>query len=401
MSFRILPASRTKNVRYAIRDIVVQAKRLEAEGQELVFLNIGDPIQEDFETPRHIIDAICDALRTGHTSYCDSAGVSEAREAIRRDAERRGIPSIQEVFATAGVSEGIELALCALVEPGDDFLTPSPGYPLYTALAAKLGTRRNEYRLDEQNGWQPDVEDMERQVTPRTRALVLINPNNPTGSVYTVETVDRVVDVARRHGLVIFADEVYDKFLLDGGAHIPVATRAGNHPVLTFGGLSKNYLGPGLRMGWMTVSGANDALGDYLEALGRLVRARLCANHPIQYAIRPALEGPQDHFEEMLVRLRKRRDLIFARLNAIDGVSCVKPLGAFYAFPRLHDWAGTDAEFVTELMREEGVVCVPGSAFGQRAGTSHFRIVFLPKEDVLEEALDRIERFLARRSRTP
>jgi len=394
---KILPASRSKDIRYAIRDIVVQAERLEAEGQELLFLNIGDPIQEDFETPPHIVAAISDALRAGHTSYCDSAGLREAREVIRRDAEKKGIPSIQSVFTTSGVSEGIELALTALLEPGDDFLTPAPGYPLYTALAAKLGSPRNEYRLDEGNGWQPDVEDMERQVNPRTRAVVLINPNNPTGSVCSAETVDRVVDFARRHNLLLLADEVYDRFLLDGGTHVPAASRAGDHPTITFGGLSKNYLGPGLRMGWMIVGGDRDLLSDYLEALGRLVRARLCANHPVQYAIRPALEGPQDHFQEMLERLRRRRDLIFARLNAIDGVSCVKPLGAFYAFPRLHDWPGTDAEFVTELMRAEGVVCVPGSAFGQRAGNTHFRIVFLPPEDVLEEALDRIARFVHHR----
>jgi alanine-synthesizing transaminase len=397
VSPRILPASRSEHIRYAIRDIVVQAERLESEGHELLFLNIGDPIQEDFVTPPHIVDAICAALQAGHTSYCDSSGVLEARQVIRRHAERKGIPAIQEVFTTAGVSEGIELALSALVEPGEDFLTPSPGYPLYTALAAKLGTRRNEYRLDEQNGWQPDVEDMERQVTPRTRAVVLINPNNPTGSVCSAEAVEGVVDLARRHNLVIFADEVYDRYLLDGGNHVPVATRAGDHPVLTFGGLSKNYLGPGLRMGWMVVSGDRDVLGDYLQALGRLVRARLCASHPVQYGIRAALEGPQDYMEEILHRLRRRRDLVHTRLNAIDGVSCVKPLGAFYAFPRLDHWEGTDAEFVAALMREEGVVCVPGSAFGQRAGTHHFRIVFLPPEEVLEQALDGIERFLARR----
>jgi len=397
VSAKILPSSRSKEIRYAIRDIVVQAERLEAEGVDLLFLNIGDPVQEDFETPPHIVAAISNALRAGHTSYCDSAGLREAREAIRRDAEKRGIPSIQAVVTTSGVSEGIELALSALLEPGDDFLTPAPGYPLYTALAAKLGSPRNEYRLDEANGWEPDVDDMEHQVTPRTRAIVLINPNNPTGSVCSAETVDRVVDLARRHNLLVLADEVYDRFLLDGGTHIPAASRAGDHPVITFGGLSKNYLGPGLRMGWMIVSGDHDLLGDYLEALGRMVRARLCANHPIQYAILPALEGPQDHFQDMLERLRRRRDLVFERLNAIDGVSCVKPLGAFYAFPRLHDWPGTDAEFVADLMRAEGVVCVPGSAFGHRAGTSHFRIVFLPPEDVLEEALDRIERFVRRR----
>ena len=394
----IRPSRRTEGVRYAIRDIVVLAHELAAQGQELLYLNIGDPIQFDFETPPHLVEAIHRAKLEGKTGYGPSSGTGEAREAILREAGRKGIGDVQHVFVPTGGSEAIEIVLSALLDPGDDLLIPSPGYPLYNAVISKLGAVENPYYLDEDSGWQPDLDDIAARIGPRTRGLVVIHPNNPTGSVCDLATLDGLVALAREHGLVLLSDEIYDKLVLDGREHVSLAARAGGCPVVTFGGLAKCYLGPGLRVGWGILSGEPELVADYAEAIQRLERARLCASHPAQAAVPVALDGPQDHLVDVIERLQRRRDLLRDALEAIPGISCVEPAGAFYAFPRLHG-VDDDARFVADLMRSTGIVCVHGSGFGQRPGTAHLRFVLLPPPEVIEAAMERLAGFMRQRAR--
>ncbi|MBK8914175.1 MAG: aminotransferase class I/II-fold pyridoxal phosphate-dependent enzyme [Phycisphaerales bacterium] len=390
-----VPAERTREIRYAVRDILLIADEVARSGREMLYLNIGDPNLYGFAPPAHMIEAVERAMRDNRNGYAPSSGIPEAVAAVRRSAEAAGIRDVQHVYITSGCSEAIELALAALVNPGENVLTPSPGYPLYTAVLAKLGAQRRDYFLDEEDGWQPNVEDIAARIDDRTRALVLINPNNPTGAVCTRRRIEQIVELALRHDLVIISDEIYDKLLFDGGTHVSTASVAAGAKVITFNGLSKSYVVPGFRIGWGIVSGPAAALGDYCEAIRKMERARISANHPEQYAIRPALEGPQDHIREMMERLTRRRDVLMSGLAAIPGVSCVTPAGAFYAFPRLHG-DEPDERFVTRLIRETGAVVVPGSGFGQRPGTRHFRVVFLPDERTIQGACDAIRRTLER-----
>ena len=392
----IIAAKRNDGVRYAIRDVVMKAREHASQGMEMLYLNIGDPIQFDFKTPPHILEAITRSMMNGDTGYCPSEGTHEAVAAIEREAATKAIPNCHHVFVTTGASEAIELALTALLDPGDELLVPCPGYPLYTALLSKLSAKGVTYQLDEANGWQPDIEDITRQITPRTKGLVLINPNNPTGSIAGVETLDRIVEIAKAHNLLLMSDEIYDKLLLDGESLVSLASRAGSHPCVTFGGVAKCYLGPGLRVGWGIVSGEPDIVENYADAIGRLERARLCASHPAQASVAAALEGPQDHIPDMIDRLTLRRDRLMSGIHDIQGVSCVPPKGAFYAFPRLHDVTDDNA-FVMDLMASTGIVCVPGSGFGQAPGTSHLRFVVLPPPNVIDMAMERLADFMSKR----
>ena len=389
---KIIPAIRTANIKYAIRDIVVLANEVAKSGKKMLYLNIGDPNLFDFETPRTLIDAAYDAMLKNKNGYAPSSGISEAREAIAKEAERKGIKTVQDIFVTTGASEAIELALTALVNEGENFLTPTPGYPLYTAVSSKLQALENPYYLDEENGWQPDLEDIKSKINDKTKAIIIINPNNPTGSNASKETLQKLIDIAMEHNLVIFADEIYDKLLFDDNKHYSLASLNSEAPIITFGGLSKNYLAPGWRIGWGIVSGNNEILKDYIEAINKMLRARLSANHPIQYAIAPALLGGDEHLTETMEKLTRRRDMTVEMLNSIDGISCVKPEGAFYAFPRLHK-VKDDMKFAAELIKDKGVVIVPGSGFGQKPGTRHFRVVFLPDEKTLEKAYKSIAEF--------
>ena len=286
--------------------------------------------------------------------------------------------------------------MAALLNPGDDILTPSPDYPLYSAVLAKLGIGLNTYWLNEDDGWQPDLMDIHQKITPRTRAIVLINPNNPTGSLCSRGMLEQIAEVARRHNLVIFADEIYDKMILDDDKHVSIASAAPDVPVVTFGGLSKNYLAPGWRIGWGIVSGDSAAVKPYIEGIHRLLRSRLCANHPEQYAIKAALEGSQHHLVEVRKKLRSRRDLTVKWCDSTPRVSCVSPRGAFYAFPRLDIPEGDDV-FVKELLVQKHVLVVHGSGFGQKPGTNHIRIVFLPDEKTLGKAYQSIAEFIQKR----
>ena len=393
----ILASARLERVRYAIRDLAVLADDLTRQGIEILPLNIGDPVLFDFWTPPHLIEAATKAMRDGHNGYAPSLGVGVAIEAIRAKAEEEGLRNIQSIFVTEGVSEAVDICLTALVGPGDNVLTPSPEYPLYSALLAKLGVQTNSYRLAEASNWEPDIEHMASRVTKNTRGLVLINPNNPTGAVYSRSTLEAIVEIARRHNLVIFTDEIYDKLLLEPEPHIPIASLAPDLPVVTFNGLSKACLAPGWRVGWGIVSGDAAGVKPYVEGIYKLLRARLCANHPLQYAIPDALQGSQDFRVEVLRKLRSRRDLVTEWAKNTPGVSCVSPRAAFYAFPRL-DMGGSDESFVKGLLKEKHVLVVHGSGFGQPPDSGHIRIVFLPKEDILREALSRIAAFLWERS---
>ena len=387
-------ATRLANVRYAIRDMAVLAEQLAREGKTILPLNIGDPLNFDFCTPPHLIEAVAKAMRDGKNGYAPSLGIAEATEAIRAEAGRKGIHNVQSAFLTAGVSEALDVCLTALVNAGENVLTPSPEYPLYSAVLAKLGTEPNSYLLDEQNDWQPDVLDISRKINDRTRAIVVGNPNNPTGGVYARGTLETIAELARRHNLVIFADEIYDKLILDGAPPTSLAALAPDVPTVTFNGLSKAYLAPGWRVGWGVVSGEAAAVKPYLEGIHQLLRARLCSNHPQQYAVRPALEGPQNHLAEVCRKLRARRDLTVKACRSIPRVSCVAPRGAFYAFPKL-DIPDSDEQFVKKLLAEKHVLTVHGTGFGQAPGTKHFRIVFLPDEATLTRAYDGLRDFIA------
>jgi alanine-synthesizing transaminase len=393
----VAAARRLDNVRYAIRDLALVADELKRQGHDVLYLNVGDPNIFDFWTPAHLIEAVHKSMRDGKNGYAPSAGIKEALEAIGGEAARKGITSVQNVFVTSGVSEAVEIGLTALVNPGEHVLTPRPDYPLYSAVLSKLDLPVTTYDLNEEDSWQPDLDEIRRRITPHTRAIVLINPNNPTGSICSRLMLEQLADLARRHNLVIFADEIYDKLVLDDNSrHISIAAVAPDVPVVTWGGLSKNYLAPGWRIGWGIISGEATAVKPYIEGIHRVLRSRLCANHPEQYAIKPALEGPQDHLLEVCKKLRSRRDLTVKWANSIPRLSCVPPRGAFYAFPKI-DIPESDEIFVKELCRTKHVLVVHGSGFGQKTGTKHFRIVFLPDESILRKAYQSVGEFLEER----
>ena len=393
----ILPASRMANVRYAIRDLAVLADDVAKQGHKILYLNIGDPCKYDFPTPPHMIDAVNKAMRDGYNGYAESLGIKPAVDAIRREAEHNGFQNIQSIFVCYGSGEAIDSCLTALLNPGDNVLTPSPEYPLYGAVLAKLSATPNAYELNEENGWQPDFDDIERKVNSRTKAILLINPNNPTGAVYSRKTLESIIEIARKHNLLIFADEIYDKLIIDDDAkHISIATMAPDVPCITFNGLSKAYLVPGWRIGWGIATGPKETLAPYLEGVHKLLRARLSAPHPFQLAIAPALEGPQDHLKWVRAKLRSRRDLTAAWAKKTPRVNLVAPKGAFYAHPSL-DIPEDDLNFVSDLLRQKHVLVVHGSGFGEKPGTRHMRIVFLPEEPVLSAAYEKISEFMQER----
>lgn len=393
----IAPAQRLENLRYAIRDLVSLADEVKRKGHKVLYLNVGDPNIFDFAPPAHVIEAAYRAMRDNKNGYAPSAGVPEALDAIRAEANKNGINTVQNVFITNGAGEAVDLCLTALLNPGDNVLTPRPDYPLYPAVLCKVGADPNPYYLNEDDGWQPELDDIKKRINSRTKAIVLINPNNPTGALCTRTMLQDLAELARQHNLLIIADEIYDKLILDGGEHISIAAVAPDVPVVTIGGLSKNYLAPGWRMGWGIVSGEASAVKPYIEGIHKMLRARLSANHPEQYAIKVALEGPQDHLIEVRRKLTARRDLTVETCNSIPGMSCVPPRGAFYAFPRI-DVPEDDATWVKQLLLEKHILTVQGSGFGQKPGSKHFRIVFLPPEEMLRKAYSEIRDFMTRRS---
>jgi alanine-synthesizing transaminase len=397
MAVRTTPAipvaSRIGGFVYAIRNIVTEARKVEAAGRKVRYLNIGDPITFGFKTPPHLIEAVEAAMRGGQNGYAPSVGILAAREAVAADCEQRGMPvSPDRVVITSGTSEGIELALTALAEAGDEVLVPVPTYPLYTAVLAKIGAKAVFYRTEPARGWLPDVEHVASLITPATRALVVIDPNNPTGATYSREVRRTLVELADRHNVVLLADEVYADLAFDG----PVPAIASGYPdapVISFSSLSKAYLAPGWRAGWMAVGG-NERMDDLLAAIKKLADGRLCATGPMEHAIVAALTGDRSHQQTFRDALRTRAELTTSRLNAIEGITVVAPTAAFYAMPRVALPPGkTDADYVLALLRATGVLCVYGSGFGTRPEDGFFRIVFLAPPEELSQIYDDIGQF--------
>ena len=392
----ISPAARIRGFTYAIRNIVVEAKKVEAAGRKVRYLNIGDPIPFGFKTPPHLVEAVARAMHDGHNGYASSAGIEPVREIVAAEYESRGMPvGADRVVLTSGTSEGIELALGALADAGDEVLVPTPTYPLYTAVLAKLGARAVYYRTDPSRGWLPDVDDIKRLISPATRALVLIDPNNPTGAVYPESTRRTLIDLAGRTGVPILADEVYGDLGFDG----PIPLLGSLDPdaaIISFSSLSKAYLAPGWRAGWLAV-GRTDRLNEVLAAIKKLADGRLCSPGPMQYAIGAALTGDRSHQQKFVQALRARADLTMARLGAIPGIKCVAPQAAFYVMPQVMLPKGkTDEDFVLGLLRDKGILCVYGSGFGLPATDGFLRIVFLASPDELGEIYDDLAEFTPR-----
>ncbi|MDH2436424.1 pyridoxal phosphate-dependent aminotransferase [Pokkaliibacter sp. MBI-7] len=390
------------NVCYDIRGPVMQeAKRLEDEGQRIIKLNIGNPAPFGFDAPQEIITDVIHNLPNAQ-GYSDSKGLFAARKAVMHSAQLRSIQgvTIEDIYLGNGVSELIVMAMQALLNDHDEMLIPAPDYPLWTAAVNLSGGVAVHYHCDENNDWTPDLEDMERKITPRTRGIVVINPNNPTGALYPKETLEGITELARKHNLLLFADEIYDRILYDGEEHTPLASLSDDVLCLTFNGLSKTYRAAGFRSGWMILSGPKHKAKDYIEGLDMLASMRLCANVPAQHAIQTALGGYQS-INDLITeggRLLEQRDMAWKLLNEIPGVSCVKPKGALYLFPRLDPNVypiRNDEKFALDLLRQEKVLIVQGTGFNM-SDTQHFRIVFLPHKDMLEEAIGRIKRFLSK-----
>jgi alanine-synthesizing transaminase len=399
MEFR--QSSKLAGVSYEIRGPVIEyADQLEQAGHSVLRLNTGNPALFGFDAPEEILQDIIRNLPHAH-GYSDSRGILPARRAVVQYYQSLGVADvgIDDVFLGNGVSELVTMAVQALLEDGDEVLIPAPDYPLWTAVTSLAGGRAVHYLCDEAAGWLPDLADMSAKITDRTRAVVIINPNNPTGAVYPRELLDGILDLARRHQLLVFADEIYDKILYDGAVHHCVATLAPDLFCLTFNGLSKAYRVAGFRSGWLLVSGLKQHAKNYLEGLATLAGTRLCPNVPAQYAIQAALGGRQSITDLVLPggRLHEQRDRAWQRLNEIPGVSCVKPQGALYAFPRLdpavhqiHD----DEQLVLDLLLREKIQVVQGTGFNW-PHPDHLRILTLPRADDLDAAIVRIGRFLA------
>jgi alanine-synthesizing transaminase len=388
-------ADRVHRFVYAIRNIIGEAQKAEAAGKRVHYLNIGDPVAFGFDPPAHLLTAVEKAMHDRHNTYGPSAGIAPAREAVAREYTRNGFPvSADRVLITAGTSEGIELTLNAAINAGDEVLVPMPTYPLYTAVLAKLGATTKFYRLDPDNRWLPDLDHLEQLVTSTTRAIVVIDPNNPTGAVYPREVRRSLLDFADRHGLLILADEVYGDLGFDGPVE-PLGKLDPDAPIVSYSSLSKAYLAPGWRTGWMAI-GRSPRLTDLAVAVRKLADGRLCSTLPMQYAVAAALDGDKSHQVSFRQALKARADLTMSRLCAMPGVTCVAPDAAFYAMPRLALPAGkTDEDYVKELLHATGVLCVYGSGFGLPAEQGFVRIVFLAPLDELSEIYDLMAAFNA------
>jgi len=397
-----LKSAKLANVCYDIRGpVLARAKQMEEEGHRIIKLNIGNPAPFGFEAPEEMVQDMIRNLPQA-SGYCDSKGLFSARKAIMHYTQQkhvRGV-TVEDIYIGNGASELIVMSMQALLDAGDEVLIPAPDYPLWTAAVSLSGGTPRHYLCDEQAAWLPDLADLRARISPHTRALVVINPNNPTGALYPEPFLAELLDIARHHDLIVFADEIYDKVLYDGATHTAIASLAEDVLVVTFGGLSKNYRACGFRAGWMIVSGERSHARDYIEGLDMLASMRLCANVPAQYAIQTALGGHQS-IEDLVLptgRLGKQRDLAYDLLTRIPGVTCVKPKAAMYLFPRLDPQRypiADDQQFILELLQEEKVLVVQGTGFNWPK-TDHFRVVFLPDADLLTDAIGRIAHFLDR-----
>ncbi len=396
----IRKSDKLANVCYDIRGPVLdRARQMEEEGHKIIKLNIGNLAVFGFDAPEEIQQDMIRNLPNA-AAYSDSKGIFAARKAVMHYTQQQGVQGVilEDIYLGNGASELIVMATNALLNDGDELLLPAPDYPLWTAAVSLSGGTPVHYLCDESNGWMPDLNDIRSKINPNTKGIVVINPNNPTGALYSDDLLKGIVQIAREHGLVIFADEVYDKVLFDGVTHTAIASLSTDVLTLTFNSLSKSYRSCGYRAGWMVVSGDKKPARDYIEGLNMLSSMRLCANVPGQWAIQTALGGYQS-IQDLVReggRLRRQRDLAYELITAIPGVSCVKPSAALYMFPRLDPTMypiQDDQQFINELLQETKVLLVQGSGFNWPQ-PDHFRIVFLPHEDDLREAIQRIARFL-------
>ncbi|KAA6433965.1 pyridoxal phosphate-dependent aminotransferase [Dyadobacter flavalbus] len=396
----ILKSQRLNNLKYEIRGATYhKALELESQGYKIHNLNIGNPAPFGFDSPDEIVHDIIMNIRNAQ-GYSDSRGLFAARKAVMHYTQTIGIQDVEinDIFIGNGVSELILLSMQALLNPGDEILVPSPDYPLWTAAIALSGGTPVHYVCDEASDWNPDLDDLEKKITPRTKGIVLINPNNPTGAVYEKDVLKRMAKIAEEHGLILFSDEIYDKILYNGAVHYPMGSFVTDTLCVTYGGLSKNYRSAGFRGGWMILSGAKQKAKSYMEGLLLLASMRLCANVPTQYAIQTALGGYQS-IKELVVptgRLHKQMNLVYDRLTSIPGITCVRPKGSLYVFPKIDlkkFGLKTDEQFVYDLLSDQKVLVVAGTGFNY-ISNDHFRIVFLPTIDELNQAMDKLEYFL-------
>ncbi len=392
----ISPSTRTANFHYAIRNLVSAAEALEQAGNSVIYLNIGDPQAYGFRPPVHVVEAVAGALRNSFTGYAHSAGLRAARNAVAAYATSLGAPTTPEqVLITSGASEAADLVLTALVNEGDEVLLPAPGYPIYPAILNKLAAIARYYQLDSVNGWQPVIEEIELLITSRTRALVLINPNNPTGSIIPDETTRQILELAARHKLLVIADEVYRELCFEKPPiSASVLAQEMEAPVITLESLSKTHLVPGWRVGWMRYT-HESRMRDLSEAIGRLASGRLCSPTPAQYAVEPALAGSRKFQRDFLSGLKNRRDFCVERVRQNENLSCQTPAAAFYLMIKAEKLGGrTDEQFVLDLLKETGVLVVHGSGFGTDPKQGYFRMVYLADEPTLAEVFTRIDQFL-------
>jgi tyrosine/nicotianamine family aminotransferase len=394
---------RASNIEYAIRDVIVHTQELIKNGRKIYYLNIGDPAAFDFKTPQYVKDALCKAIGEDDNYYSQSEGRPELREAIVCKEKRVNNVDItaNNVIITEGISEGIQMLLAAIVEKGDEILFPGPTYPPYISYTKFFDGTPVAYETIEEEGWGPNIDDLRSKISPKTRAIVITNPNNPTGSVYSGKMIKEMIDIAGEHNLPILSDEIYDQLTYEK-EFVSAAHLSKDVPIVGLNGFSKVYQMTGWRLGYMYFKGEGKILDDLRLGVEKQCRIRLCANTPVQIAGAAALNGPQDFVKDIVEKLKQRRDYAYKRLNEIQGITTTKPEGAFYIFPKIHEIAKqwkNDLEFVVQLLRETGVLIVNGSGFDPVYGKNHARIVFLPPIRELEKAFDTMEAFMKKKQK--
>ncbi len=391
MQFR--PASRAVGMEYAIRDLVLPARELERSGTKVIWLNIGDPGAFDFDTPEHIKRALFDAVLEGHNNYGDSEGYVELREAISQRERSKNGNDIDpgNIVVTTGITEGIQLLLGAMIEQGDELLVPGPTYPPYSSVTKYYGGKPVPYRTIEERNWRPDLDDIRSNISERTKAILVVSPNNPTGAVYSESDLREICNIAAEHNLPIISDEIYD-MLTYGKKHVSPSTVSKDVPMVILNGFSKSYLVTGWRIGYTMFRDSGDYLEELKQAFLKEARARLCASNPAQRAMVAALKGPQAHITKMVRALRERRDYAVKRINEMEGLSVTVPDGAFYVFPKIEapGWK-SDRDFVLHVLKHGHVLFVNGSGFDSKYGEMHFRSVFLAPMEMMEKAMDGLQ----------
>jgi aspartate/methionine/tyrosine aminotransferase len=386
-------SKKVAGVEYAIRDIVLAARKVEQKGMQVDYLNIGDPVQFGFQPPDNVKQALIDAINKGENYYSSSEGLLELREEIAKKENAKGLSiSADEILVTNGVSEGLDMVISSIVEEGDEVLLPGPYYPPYASYVRLHGGIPVEFAVDLNNST-PDIDDIKSKITPKTVAICLISPNNPTGVVFNEKALKELVNIANQNNLYIICDEIYDQIVFDE-KFVGIGKVAGDSPVIVLNGFSKVHLMSGWRIGYIAFN-QSPQLEELRENLPKLARVRIATSLPVQHAALESLRGPQDYINHFVTEIKKHRDLVIKRLNEMPGISCPNPKGAFYAFPKIeNNRYNTDKEFVTKLLETKGVLTVHGSGFGEQYGSGHFRLVYLPSMDILNSAMNKIEEFV-------